>query len=97
LISGNTLSGVFLLFCKPGNLVEGNYVGTDVTGAASIANGFSGVEVQSPGQIVGGTAAGAGNLISGNGGDGVLLERTAASASLVQGNLIGLSASGAGP
>jgi titin len=48
-----------------------------------------------PGTMIGGTAAGAGNVISGNGGDGVDLEQV--SGAVVQGNFIGTTADGSHP
>ena len=53
-----------------GNLVQGNKIGTDVTGAHALGNNEFGVDINTgaSGNTVGGTAAGAGNLISGNGG-----------------------------
>ena len=62
-----------------GNLVQGNYIGTDSTGTVALGNGRSGVRISSAigstdsasHNTIGGTAAGAGNLISGNKEDGV--------------------------
>ena len=79
-----------------GTLVEGNYIGTNVAGTAALANGGGGISVliSSPNNTIGGTGAGAGNLISGNIGDGIWLE---SSGNRVQGNLIGTDAAGARP
>jgi parallel beta-helix repeat protein len=58
-----------------GNIVQGNYIGTDVTGTVAIANYHSGVTMQSTtGNLIGGTAAGAGNLIAFNTGKGVIVD-----------------------
>ena len=60
-----------------GNVVQGNYVGTNAAGTAAIGNSNSGVEVLGgKSNVVGGTAAGAGNLVSGNGRHGVDIEDT---------------------
>jgi hypothetical protein len=77
-----------------GDLVEGNIVGLDAGGTTAL-NDFQnvGVWVESPGVTVGGAAAGAGNVISGN-GDGVALQTAAASGDVVQGNDIGTDVSG---
>ena len=56
------------------NVVQGNYIGTDVTGTVSCGNwSDDGVEIRngSTGNLIGGTAAGAGNLIAFNALDGV--------------------------
>ncbi len=79
-----------------GNVVAGNYIGTDITGTAALGNDESGVHVGSPRNTIGGTAAGAGNLISGNRGTGVSFGSDS-SDNLVQGNLIGTDVTGANP
>lgn len=95
-ISGNR-EGVVLE--GPGaadNDIEGNFVGTDVTGTAVLGNLLSGVSVEGGGQnSVGGSAPGAGNLISGNGGGVRIIGSTTANA--VMGNLIGTDAAGTAP
>ena len=50
------------------NLVEGNRIGTDITGTVAITNGQMGLCILNgaTGNTIGGTAAGAGNVISGN-------------------------------
>jgi hypothetical protein len=68
-------------------IVQGNYIGTDVNGAPTLGNGDSGIS-SSANWLIGGTAAGAGNLIAGNclrGGAGITL---GSSNELVQGNVI---------
>jgi CSLREA domain-containing protein len=88
-ISGNNL-GVEIDGPTTGNIVEGNLVGTDSTGGASLANG-EGVSVFGTGNTIGGTAAGAGNVISGNTFEGVMVY---GSGNRVQGNLIGTDVDG---
>jgi titin len=89
LISGNTGSGIELAATA---VVEGNYIGTDIHGTAALGN-HDGVFVlaNANGETVGGTGAGAGNVISGN-SDGVRLLGT--SGDQVQGNLIGTDYTG---
>lgn len=93
-------SGIYifgdLISNSPNNVVQGNYVGTDPTGAAAIPNAFDGVRiVSSINTIVGGTSAAARNVISGNTTDGVRIENSTATGTLVQGNYLGLTANGA--
>ena len=76
------------------NVVEGNYIGTDVTGTVSLANEF-GVVIRfgAHANTIGGSAAGARNVISGNALDGVQIYG-GASANVVAGDYIGTDASG---
>ena len=64
-ISGNS-NGIEL--SGNANVVQGNFIGTNAAGTAAIRN-FTGVAIfnsQFTDNLIGGTAAGAGNLISGN-------------------------------
>ncbi len=94
-ISGNTTIGVALTAqAASGSTVQGNLIGSDVTGTVGIAGqSGSGVNVGpfSNGNTIGGTAAGAGNLIAFNGGNGVLVSGAAATggtANAILGNRI---------
>ena len=78
-----------------GHVVSGNYIGTDASGSIAIPNGGHGVAVAaSPGMTIGGSAAGEGNLISGNLAGGISLNGFFSSGNVVQGNRIGTDASG---
>ena len=58
-----------------GNVIKGNYIGTDVTGTLDLGNSAFGISVAdgaSANTIVGATAGGR-NIISGNGDNGVLI------------------------
>ena len=72
-------------------LVEGNLIGTDETGTTALPGHSSGIYVGGSGTTIGGTSAGAANLISGNTLDGVDIEATSC---LVEGNLFGTNAAG---
>ena len=94
-ISGNGEYGVALVGgATTDNLVQGNLIGTDATGTVPLGNGRgAGVFIFAvPGNLIGGTTSGAGNVISGN-NVGVDI-RTAGS--VVEGNLIGTDISGTG-
>jgi parallel beta-helix repeat protein len=77
LISGNHFDGIFLGEFNGGsteihvtrNHIEGNFIGTDVTGTAALANGQNGVHLEggAVGNFIGGTAPGTRNIISANG------------------------------
>lgn len=93
-ISGNENTGITVLGTR-GNVIQGNYVGTDVSGTADVGNFFYGIKVQDFGNnTVGGSAPGAGNLISGN--DGVGLFLLGGTNTTVQGNFIGTDVTGSG-
>ncbi|MHB1557348.1 MAG: beta strand repeat-containing protein, partial [Isosphaeraceae bacterium] len=95
-ISGNSASGVDITGANTtGNVVEGNYVGTDLTGAVALAN-QSGVFIESgaSGNTIGGTTAGAGDVISGNNTFGVLVTGAGTSGNVIVGSFIGTDATG---
>jgi hypothetical protein len=99
LISGNNNQGVLLADGASGNLVTGNYIGTDVTGSNRLSNNGGGVVLDdAPQNTIGGSSAGAGNLISGNGNNGVLVSSSingpGSLSTVIQGNVIGLDATG---
>jgi uncharacterized repeat protein (TIGR01451 family)/LPXTG-motif cell wall-anchored protein len=95
-ISGNGWHGVYIRgSAASGNAVLGNLIGTDVTGTADLGNDQYGVYIaDAPNNTVGGTAAGARNVISGNGGLGVYIYGSGASGNAVLGNLIGTDVTG---
>lgn len=73
-----------------GNVVRGNRIGLDRTGTGAIPNRY-GVVIAggAQGNVVGGTVAGARNLISGNAVAGVDIRDPNSNGNLVQGNIIG--------
>ncbi len=93
-ISGNGTVGVAILSTASGNRLEGNYIGTNASGTAALPNAEGGVQIESANNTVGGTAAGAGNLISGNTRNGVYIVSPSATGNKLEGNLIGTNASG---
>lgn len=79
-----------------GNLVQGNFIGTDSRGEGPLPNGAAGVAVLSAsGNTIGGTVPAARNIISGNSGYGIVL--VGGARNFVQGNVIGLTADGQTP
>ncbi|MBI5471481.1 MAG: VCBS repeat-containing protein, partial [Ignavibacteriae bacterium] len=73
IISGNNRYGVYFSGTgTTGNKIIGNYIGTDMTGTNFLGNTSDGVLLYPQGgNSVGGTAAGEGNIIAGNGRAGV--------------------------
>jgi parallel beta-helix repeat protein len=90
--------GISITGGATGNIVVGNYIGTNVLGTATLANNFMGVELNGAGinNRIGGTAAADRNVISGNGQNGVSVIGGSDN-TVIQGNLIGLNATGTGP
>ena len=84
----------------PGAIVQGNYIGTDVTGtrALSQTTGF-GIVIVGSNNLIGGLVPGAQNVISGNlsGIQVGSFSSQQAQGNVIQGNLIGLNALGTGP
>ncbi len=92
LISGNTDAGV--LVQNDGASIQGNFIGTDVTGTQAISN-YNGITVAGAGgTTIGGLTSAARNVISGNIGDGIFFSGSTASGNVVQGNFIGVDGSG---
>ncbi len=76
-VSGNAHNGVlFTDATTTGNLLQGNFIGTNATASAPLPNGGSGVDVQAGASntMIGGTAAGTKNVIARNAGRGVFVE-----------------------
>jgi hypothetical protein len=96
ILSGNNGSGVELSYSATANFIQGNYIGTDPTGANAIANGGEGIYMHNgaSANFIGGTAAGAGNVISANTFRGIYAYGTNTSYNLIQGNFIGTAANG---
>jgi hypothetical protein len=88
LISGNAGRGIVVGIS--GNVVQGNFIGTDVHGTAALGNGSTGVEADVSGNTIGGTTAAARNIISAN-SRGVQFE---GSNHVLQGNFIGTDVTG---
>jgi CSLREA domain-containing protein len=91
LISGNFANGVAVF--NPGttgNTVQGNYIGTDLTGRQPLGNYAPAVGIgdQASNNLI------SGNLISGNWSDGITISNPVTNGNIIQGNLIGTDASG---
>ena len=102
-ISGNDGYGIRIWSSgTSGNVVAGNYVGTNADGTAALGNGSAGIEVFSgaTGNWIGVNSvfnpetADDGNLISGNMGDGVEITGTGTTGNVVAGNYIGTDVTG---
>jgi len=97
LISGNN-AGIDIFGDSRGsaenNLIQGNYVGTTVTGQAALPNNWVGIALDSSSNTVGGTTPAARNLISGNNTFGMQLSGPDTFGNVITGNYIGTDRSG---
>ena len=97
-ISGNTNPAVALNAGASNNFVQGNFIGTDLTGTIALGNsGNDIVTLDSPNNTIGGTVAGAGNLVAGNLDSdyaSIGLGFPASTGNLVQGNFVGTDITG---
>ncbi|HYE14886.1 MAG TPA: Calx-beta domain-containing protein, partial [Pyrinomonadaceae bacterium] len=92
-ISGQGNTGVDLGGSAAGTLIQGNFIGTDVTGTVAISNGV-GVNLSANTATVGGTAPAARNVISGN-GKGINISTFSGDPhNQILGNYIGVDAAG---
>lgn len=96
LVVRNFFFGIDIVLSGGGTVtLEGNYVGTDVTGATAAPNTSAGIRAggASGTVVIGGTTAAARNLVSGqSSGPGIFIYTDVAAT--IQGNLIGTTASG---
>lgn len=99
-ISANKLDGVLIDGKATGNLLRGNLIGTDKTGTAKLGNLFYGVDIFGGSKnTIGGVLGlnGAGNIVSGNKHDGVVIRGNSATGNVVQANFIGTAKDGTTP
>jgi hypothetical protein len=91
-ISGNSQAGVGIGIGVSAAVISGNHIGINAAGTLALPNGEDGVFISAAaGIMIGGIAAGAGNVISGN---GTGINTGLSFGALIQGNLVGTNASG---
>ena len=90
----NRFANGIVVHTNGGNQIEGNYIGTDVIGISALGNYSTGVIIASgsDNNTIGGISPSQRNLISGNDHSGVKID--VASENVVEGNVIGLDATG---
>lgn len=82
LISGNSSDGITIAdppssVASINNLITANLIGTNHNGMSALPNAASGIFIQNASyNTVGGSAEEDGNIISGNGGNGILVQRS---------------------
>lgn len=84
-----------------GNVIEGNYIGLNAAGDAAVPNQQTGIRIEAPNNRIGGRQVSQRNVISGNTGrdimGGLMIYGASAANNVVQGNFIGLDATGMFP
>ncbi len=91
LISGNTGAGIFVNGSSP-MAIAGNFIGTDVTGMNALPNGGNGIDMAGgTTSTIGGSYSSGGNLISGNGQNGISISTTDGGNMNIKGNYIGIA------
>jgi len=97
LVSGNIENGIFITNNSygGGNIVAGNYVGTDAAGVGGIGNHLDGIGILDvPNNQIGGPTAAERNVIGANGDNGIIVVGAASTGNRVEGNYIGRSSPG---
>ena len=79
-----------------GNVLLGNFIGTDKSGTVALGNDIGVLISDGTANMIGGTTAGAANVISGNFTAGIELTGSSVSGTQIQGNLIGTDPWGTG-
>src|SRR5262249_44496009 len=92
-INGFSAAGI-AMYVNGGNLVEGNFIGTDTTGKLAVTNSGDGIVITVPDNLIGGGTPPSRNLVSGNAQRGIDITGSNVTAVLVQGNFIGTDVSG---
>ncbi len=92
-ITSNSNDGIALDNAQQ-TVIQGNWIGTDASSTLGLGNGNDGIEISdgATGNTIGGTVAGAGNVIAANTSDGIVLDN--AQQTLIQGNWVGTDSSG---
>src|SRR5207248_2388288 len=100
---GGTQGGVAIGTGVTNTVVQGNYIGTDITGTRALGNVSGGIELLGAiNTTIGGTTAAARNVISGNTAYGVSILNAVnvfgftgpSSGNVIQGNYVGTDAAG---
>ena len=98
IISASTHDGIRVGSGATGTLIEGNYIGTDISGLLPLGNGDAGILMgDGTGNVIGGNALGLGNVISANGKDGIDAVGMGNIGNYIRGNFIGTDATGTKP
>ena len=90
-ISGNSGDGVLADDTAETLTIQGNLIGMNRAGSGPLGNSGNGITLAGPPTTIGGSVAGAGNVLSGNGDDGINIT---SAGNWVAGNFVGTNAAG---
>ncbi len=94
-VSANTSNGVLISGGgTSGNTIEGNFIGTDITGQLALGNVIGVLVIGGSATTIGGTTPGAGNVISGNITAGIEVNGAGTAGTKIEGNFIGANPTG---
>jgi CSLREA domain-containing protein len=94
-VTGFDGSGIVVQGGPGGNVIEGNFIGTNPTGTAASLNDNDGIDIlDSPSNRIGGASPAARNVISGNDNDAIFIDGATTDGTIIQGNYIGTNATG---
>ena len=95
-ISGNGSHGISVSTGASATTMQGNFIGTTANGTGALGNGSGGISSAGTGpDTIGGTAAGARNVISANQNDaGIFVQSGTSTGPVIAGNLIGTDVTG---
>jgi len=97
IVNGFSGDGIFISNLGA-NVIEGNYIGLNADGSEAVPNEQTGIRIESPNNRVGGRTPAQRNVVSGNTGrdvmGGIMIVGASATGNIVQGNFIGLDATG---
>jgi len=91
LISGNLFYGIFLNYSSQ-TTIQGNTIGLNADKTAALPTMYGISTLSSDNDLIGGSVSGAGNVIAGNAGYGIVL--TDGVSTSIKGNFIGVNSSG---
>lgn len=96
IVSGNIAYGIPVFGAgAEGNIIIGNYIGTDISGTIAIPNTYGVLfDDGSFGNILGGNTAAERNILSGNSAYGVFIYNMGTNSNVVKGNFIGTDLNG---
>jgi len=95
-VSANGDAGIFVDgIGSDGNLIRGNYVGTDPTGTKGIGNQYGIIVADGAAKtVIGGSGSGAGNIVSASTGSGIIVQNGPSTGTQIVGNIVGLDVTG---